>query len=266
MDRSSFLSISEFAEWTGIPRSALIYYDEAGVFHPAHRGKNNYRYYTYYQTITVNLINTLKSLDVPLHTIGVLMKERTPEILLEVLSQKEREIACDVKRLQDAEKIIHVFNDHIRKGLAAESGHVSVSYLEGGAFSLGPPNEFTDDETFYGAFRRYCHDLKEKAGNLSYPIGGWWRCMDDFLLDPVRPSRFFSVDPTGRQHKPAGRYLSGYTQCFYGNVNDLPERMVAYARENNLVFNGPMFNVFVLDEVSTLEPSRYLLQATVMVK
>ena len=265
MDRNGLLTIGEFSEWTGISRSALIFYDEAGVFHPARRGENNYRYYSYFQTITVNLINTLKSLDIPLNTIAALMRDRTPEALLELLSVKERELACEIERLQNAEKIIHVFSDNIRKGIAAENDSVSVRYLEGAAFSKGPPNTFGGDETFYAVFRKYCDDLRAQGGEMSYPIGGWWPSMEDFLDKPVQPSCFFSADPGGKHYRHAGRYLVGYTRCFYGQVNDLPERMMNYARGNGLEFEGPMFNLFLLDEVSTVDPGQYLLQASIMV-
>ena len=261
-----FLTISEFAEWTGIPRSALIYYDKVGLFKPAHRAENNYRYYTYLQTITVNLINTLKSIGVPLETIGALMRNRTPEELLELLSNKERDIIREIEHLLQAKKVISVFNDHIRKGLTADISCISVNYLGNESYTLGPLNDYTGDETFYNAFQRYCQDLEDKGGNLHYPMGGWWSCMSDFMKNPVRPTRFFSVDPDGKTQKKAGRYLVGYNRGFYGEIDDLPERMLKHASDNNLEFIGPMYNIFILDEISVLDPNNYLLQATVLLK
>ena len=266
MNLKDFLTISEFSEWTGIPRSALIYYDKEGLFRPAYRGENNYRYYTYLQTITVNLISTLRRIGVPLETISTLMRNRTPEDLLELLSGKERDIAREIELLLDANKVITVFNNHIHKGLTAETDHISITSLEEESFILGPPNDYTGDETFYNAFQRYCQDLEQKGGNLHYPMGGWWSCMEDFLKNPVRPPRFYSADPDGDQIKKAGRYLVGYNRGFYGEIGDLPERMVSYARENNLEFGGPMFNLFLLDEISVIEPENYLMQASILLK
>jgi len=266
MDIKDFLTISEFSEWTGIPRSTLIYYDNVGLFQPAYRGENNYRYYTYLQTITVNLINTLKNIGVPLETISTLMRNRTPEDLLDLLSGKEQDIIHEIEHLQEAKKVISVFNNHIRKGITADCEFISVTYLEGEQFSLGPLNDYTGDDTFYNAFQRYCNDLEEKGGNLHYPMGGWWSGMDDFLRNPVRPSNFFSVDPDGCQYKEAGRYLVGYNRGFYGEIGNLPERMVEFACENSLEFAGPMFNIFLLDEISVLDPGKYLMQASIMLK
>ena len=266
MNLKDFLTISEFADWTGIPRSALIYYDKMGLFRPAYRGDNGYRYYTYLQTITVNLINDLKSIEVPLETIGNLMLNRTPEDLLKLLSQKEQEITRDIEQLQKAKKVIKVFDNQIRKGMDADIESVSVVYQEGEPFTLGPLNDYTGDETFYNAFQRYCNDLEEKGGNLQYPIGGWWGSIDDFLRNPIRPSRFYSVDPDGIQHKKAGKYLVGYNRGFYGEIGNLPERIVAFAQKNNLKFGGPMFNIFLHDEISVLTHDNYLMQASVLLK
>lgn len=266
MSDNTLLTIGDFSELTCIPVTTLIYYDNADLFHPVQRGDNNYRYYSYFQSITVKLIHVLKNCGVPLSTIKTVMRKRTPEMLLELLLQKEQELPEKLKRLQEAQKIIHVFTSHICKGLSAESDHVSVKYFSQEAFSLGFPNDFTGEDNFYGAFQRYCRETARNGGNLSYPVGGWWSSMDTFLQNPVRPERFFSVDPDGGQYKSAGRYLVGYTQCFYGEIGDLPERMTAYAAEHKLGFDGPVFNVFLLDEVSTDDPSRYLLQASVMVK
>jgi len=266
MKQKDFLTISEFAEWTGVPRSTLIYYDKAGLFQPAHRGENTYRYYTYLQTITVNLINTLKSIGVPLETIGALMRNRTPEDLLNLLSTKELDIMREIEHLLEAKKVITVISTHIRRGLTSDCETVSIAYLGSESITIGPENDYTGDETFYNAFQRYCQDLEEKGGDLRYPIGGWWENIDEFLRNPIRPPRFYSVDPDGNKQKDAGRYLVGYNRGFYGEIGNLPERMIAFAQENNLEFAGPMFNIFVMDEISVLDSNNYLMQASVLLK
>ena len=265
MNQNTLLTIGKFSELTNVPVTTLIYYDNKGIFNPVHRGDNNYRYYSYFQTVTIKLLNVLKDLDVPLNTIKTLTKDRTPEVLLELLLQKEQEIPDKLTHLCEVQKIIRVFSEHIRKGINAENNHVSVKYLPQEHFSLDVPNDFSREDSFYEAFLRYCRDAYKKGKNLSYPVGGWWSSMNKFLENPIRPEYFFSVDPDGDRDKSVGQYLVGYTQCFYGEINDLPQRMVAYANKHRLNFNGPMFNIFLFDEVSTIAPDRYLLQASIAV-
>lgn len=264
-DEHELLTISEFSELTGIPRSTLIYYDEQGLFHPIQRGGNNYRYYSYYQTITIKLVNTLKMLDVPLKTIRAVIQARAPEKMLSLLSQKEQELPIKLKRLLDAQKVIQVFSNHIRHGLDADINRITVAHLQGSAITIGEPNDFSDSRTFYIAYQHYCRRYKETGGNLSYPVGGLWKNMNEFLQNPTRPRSFFSVDPDGKSYKPAGRYLLGYATTFYGEVGNLPERLSAYAKEHRLQLEGPMYNIFLLDEVSSVEPDKYLLQASIKI-
>ena len=266
MKNQALLTSGEFSQLTGIPVSTLIYYDRKGLFHPTERGENDFRYYSYFQTITVKLINVLKTCGVPLKTIKSIMEDRSPQVLLDLLLTKERDIPKEIQRLQEALKIIGVFVNNLCEGLSAEAEIISAKFKTQECYTLGIENDFSGDETFYSGFIRYCKDAKKKGENMCYPVGGWWSSIDAFIKNPVRPERFFSPDPDGEHIKPAGRYLIGNTQAFYGEVNDLPQRIIKYAAENKLNFDGPVFNIFLLDEISTLNTENYLLQASVMVR
>jgi hypothetical protein len=89
--------------------------------------------------------------------------------------------------------------------------------------------------------------------------------MDTFLQEPTRPERFFSLDSQGLEVREKGLYLIAHTSGYYGEVNDLPERMVTYACEHGLEFSGPVYNLFITDEVSVADPYQYLLQASAAV-
>jgi len=115
---------------------------------------------------------------------------------------------------------------------------------------------------FYREFNRFCHSLKEPRLNLAYPIGGFFESMGAFLDHPPKPTRFFSLDPNGRDVKAAGLYLVGYTRGYYGETNDLPERMAAYAEENGITFTGSVYNIYLFNEVSVNDPKQYLLQTS----
>jgi len=38
--------------------------------------------------------------------------------------------------------------------------------------------------------------------------------------------------------------------------------MAAYADINGLVFSGPVYNIYLADEISTVDPEQYLLQVS----
>jgi hypothetical protein len=130
---------------------------------------------------------------------------------------------------------------------------------------LGEPNEYGDGEGFFGAFAHFCTAPHTPELNLSYPIGGYFDSMERFLGAPSRPTRFFSHDPQGRETISEGLYLTGYTRGYYGQTNDLPLRMAAYAKRNGLTFSGPVYNTYLHDELSTTDPEHYLLQVSASV-
>ena len=89
--------------------------------------------------------------------------------------------------------------------------------------------------------------------------------METFLEAPNRPQHFFSLDPAGTNTRKKGEYMIGYTRGYYGEFGDLPERMTAYAKENNLKTTGRVYVFYPLDEICTQDPDQYLAQIMVAV-
>jgi hypothetical protein len=142
---------------------------------------------------------------------------------------------------------------------------ISVSEMPEKRLILGDETDFSGSTEFYGEFIRFCNAPHEPKFNPSYPIGGYWSSMAAFLDEPSRPMRFFSLDPKGYERRTAGLYLNGYTRGYYGQTNDLPERMAVYAKKNGLVFTGAVYNTYLFDEISISDPQQYLLQVSASV-
>ena len=58
------LTIGQFAALHEINKKTLMWYDETGLFRPAVVKENGYRYYTYYQSSTLETILMLRELGV----------------------------------------------------------------------------------------------------------------------------------------------------------------------------------------------------------
>jgi DNA-binding transcriptional MerR regulator len=265
---SDFLSIKEFAKFVGITVASLRHYDRKGVFSPARHGvefKNKYRYYSPLQITTVKMLRVLKDIGVPLNTIGELNGTRTPEKLLKLLSKNRDRVTSEIRFLQDVHLIISTFTDLLNEAVSATEEELSVTEMQETRIILGDANDFRGEIGFVKEFLRFCNDPCDPTLNLSFPIGGYWDDMASFLKEPSRPMRFFSIDPRGKDSKPAGLYLTGYTRGYYGQTNDLPKRMTAFAKKNGLVFSGPVYNIYLSDELSEADPEKYLLQVTASV-
>jgi len=65
---------------------------------------------------------------------------------------------------------------------------------------------------------------------------------------------------------PRGDYLVGYVQGYYGQWDDLPGRLATYAEENGLECEGPVYAIWLLDEICIQNPAEYLAQVSVRVR
>jgi DNA-binding transcriptional MerR regulator len=263
-----YLSIGEFARIVGISRDSLRVYDNKGIFSPAVRGnglENDYRYYAPMQITTIKMIRVLTKFGVPHKTIRELAKSRTPEKLIKLLHKQKEELAGEIRFLREAHSVIAMFLDFITEGLLAEESEIFVRESPERRIVLGAQNEYKGGEGFYGAFAKFCVARHTPELNLSYPIGGYFDSMERFLAVPERPARFFSHDTQGNETISGGLYLTGCTRGYYGQTNGLPRRMTDYADKNGLTFTGPVYNIYLLDELSMTDPEQYLLQASASV-
>jgi len=285
------LTIKEFSHFSGIEQTTLRYWDEIELFSPIKRDpENNYRYYIPEQIITVKFISVLSSLNFPLKTISGVSDTRTPESIVRIIEEKEKELDMEMKRLRECYSIIHARLELIRYGIRLAKGYKAVDGVrldnwndddEGvdidenkisvlkrleKSYILGELNEYAEGEEWYDPFMRFCHSAPEHRINLHYPIGGYHENMDHYLKEPGRPSRFFSLDPTGNRKRTAGDYLIGFKRGYYGDMGDLPERMSKYARDNKLTIHGPVYVLYLYDEVCMKNPSEYLAQISIAVK
>ena len=261
-----FLTIKEFSTMSGIESSTLRYWDEIGLFSPAKRDEhNNYRYYAPDQLIAVNFFTVLSNLNVPIKTISASENERSPESIMEVIDNQENILDIKMRELRDAYSVIHTRRELIKQGLKTDVSKISVVNLPERFIITGPKTRFKEGEKFYEPFVDFCDHAKELRINLSYPIGGSHENFDNFLKAPGEPDNFFSLDPMGNTKVPAGEYLVGYNNGYYGEFGDLPKRLLDYIKENNLTLKGPLYSVYLYDEVCIEDPSKYVVCVSIAV-
>ncbi|MCL1982853.1 MAG: MerR family DNA-binding transcriptional regulator [Clostridiales bacterium] len=258
MNETSLFSIKEFSEFTGVSQSTLRYYDEINLLPPAARGENYYRYYAPFQIILLNFINVLIDLGIPLTTIKEMSKDRTPKSIIDLLSRQETKLDASVHELWTAYTIIHTFRNNIQEGLLADVNEISVQELDEAKLVLGPDTDFEDKDTFYEEFIKFCNSANDYRINLRYPIGGYHQDINTFLAAPNKPDKFYSQDPIGNTLRKRGAYLVAYRRGYYGVFGDMPQRIETFAKEHGLVFNGPVYVGYLLDEISIVDPSQYV--------
>jgi DNA-binding transcriptional MerR regulator len=264
------VSINEFAKIVGTTPKVLRYYHEVGLFIPKVHGKkfrNEYRYYSLTQVAEYNLVRVLTVIDVKIEDIKSYMENRTPAKLAKLYKKQDDFLTSKISLFQECSELIKTQFKLLTDGLFATEEEISEIDMPARQIILGEENDFNNSENgFVDEFARFCNAEHDPKINLSYSIGGYWDGMDVFMHQPSLPIRFFSYDPRGKQQIPAGKYLIGYTRGYYGQTNDLPERMKEYAEENGYLFSDGVYNIYLHDEVSVSDSNQYLLQVSASVR
>ncbi|MCL2882368.1 MAG: MerR family DNA-binding transcriptional regulator [Coriobacteriia bacterium] len=259
------LSIHEFSQLTGIKQSTLRYFDKLGIFSPAYRGENGYRRYQPFQLIAVSVIDLLHGFGLKTSEVKTFIDHRTPQRMQSLFVEKKEEVEADLERLSRKRDVIETYCDLISKGLSAVPDQLAVRYRPDQAITIGLENDFSTSPTFDRAFSHFYRMADHYDIDLRFPVGGLFDSIDTFVEEPGRPSHFFSVDPQGKDKIPGGNYLTGYSVGPYGETHEVEKRMTEYLKKNNLKAVGPVYNIFLLDEISLTNAGDYLLEAFVRV-
>ena len=285
-----YFTVHEFAKLSGVEASKLRFYDDIGLFMPIKRDpENNYRYYAMEQLLTLNFITVLSDLQLPLKTIAELRKERNPVEILRLLDRQEKKMAKELSELRHRYSIIHARRELINYGAVLVNGFkavngiridageepenavdvdetvVTILYRDNKEYVLWPRNEYNEGDTFIEPLAFFVNKVEEQRVNLDFPVGGYWDNMDSFCKGPGKPDHFISIDPAGTSVRKEGYYLVGFSRGYYGEMGDLPERMVEFASKNSLNISGPVLVMYLHDEVCIRDTTQYLAQACIAV-
>ena len=261
-----YLSIYQFSKLSGVESTKLRYWDEIGIFCPLKRSsENNYRYYSMAQLLALNFVTVLSDLEIPLKTIAELRNERDPDKLLALLEKQEIQMDMEMRRLRHRYSIIHSRRELINMGMNVDENVISVAHLDEKDMILWPQNEYTENDSFIEPLSFHVAMNSDYRINLSFPVGGYHNDMESFTTAPGRPDHFLSFDPVGNHIRKAGDYLVGYVRGYYGDMGGLPARMAAYASENSLALTGPVYTMYLHEEICMTDPSKYLAQCSIAI-
>ncbi len=108
MDQRSelYFTTGEFAGILGVTKHTLFHYDEIGLFSPAVKEDNGYRYYFVWQMDVFEVIRALQKLGMPLSEIKEYMENRSPQRFLNLMGEQEQRIGQEIRRLKNMKKFI----------------------------------------------------------------------------------------------------------------------------------------------------------------
>lgn len=271
-----FLSISEIAEYAGVSRRTLIYYDQIDLFKPKKVGENGYRYYSFDQYGEIDAILILKALNMPLDEIRTFLKRRNPEYThKELLKQREKV----TEKIQELEQIQTALDGYISRHEKLESVDfetLALEYREEEYFVVSELIEPSDDSSTFQIYSRFYALIQSRDIFSGYPIGF---LVDGRVLDEghihLSPYRALVRIPKERlevydEHqlitRPAGYYVSGFVVDEIHQLTDFNTRFKNYLDTHDLVIDGDIWELMWQDEIATANPEQQVFEVMLPVR
>lgn len=259
-----------FAALCGVTKHTLFHYDQMGVFSPAVKKENGYRYYSTPQLEVFNVIAVLKELDMPLAEIKAYLDRRSPTELAMLLEREEAALTRKITELRHTRDLIRRKSALTREAMSLPVGSATLREEPAALLVRTPALPFDNDESTAMAVAqhvRYCqkHQIVSpysisamidqdvvRAGDLETGYSHLYTRVE-------RASKGVSI-----YEKPAGTYLS---YCHNTGYNTLPEayrRLLDYADEQGYTLRGPFYEDTLFDELSVRGYDHYVLQISIL--
>lgn len=243
--------VADFARLCGLPKDTVLYYDRIGLLHPAKVGSNGYRYYTFDQLFTANLIEGLKLSHMTLDEIREFMSAPDVDAYHAQAARSLDELEQRIRLLQQAHASITVVDCLSGEWIGHERGELFVCKMPRAGFLVHPEPFSRDDD---GA--RFPWQLKElldaaHAEHLAFvPLVGELHFGEEAagtkagsyaalrVFDSPRELSSFSYHV-----RPQGAYLCAN---FFGSYGELPGFYAAFremAADAKHRVSGPLYQI-----------------------
>lgn len=276
MSKEKFLTTGEFADLCDVPKHVLFYYDEIDLFKPAFYDEKGYRYYSYFQYDTFMMINTLKTLKMSLDDIKIYMEKRNPDIFMNLLDEKKKEIDKTIKHLKKLKKHIEIQKFVAENGMEymeCEKNNIFFEELEEVNLLLSGNSNDAVNTNFSEFVIEYAKFLKTNKLSAHQKIGTMFR-IDIFTSTNFNPSSEFTYLYTYTNKKKGnniytrkkGKYLVGIHVGPYEKLDDTYKKLLDYTKENNIILGRFAFEEYLLTDLIVSDPNQYVTKIILQIK
>lgn len=247
------LTIGQFAALHEINKKTLMWYDEVGLFKPAVVKENGYRFYTYFQSSTLETILMLRELGVSVSEIQKFMDERSAKSLESLLGEKLEELDRNILHLKEVRKGLVKHRKDMSELMNIDLSEVKI--IEKDEQYLAIVNT-SKDTPFEEEIEMQIAEIKKYRLRRMYDTSyGSMISVESLLRGEFDDytALFMKVPRPSEKNKlhiqPRGRYLRAYCK---GNWDRLPQRyaeLLAYARENEIKLGGYSYEMGINETV-----------------
>lgn len=260
------MTTAQFARFHGVNKRTLHYYDEIGLFCPAEKGENGYRYYDISQSMDFEYIRMLKELNMSIQEISAYQSHPNEDAFLKIAEEKEKEITCQIQKLQAIKQDLERKRKQILFCKGIEKQKIQVEEMEEEQLLVIP-----EDLDEYDVLKKFAH-IKE-VWTMEQIRGG----VGDYIsIESIEKKEFDRFEglytrASGDRKtsdfliKPKGKYLCGYQKGTWDELPDLYEAMMDFAKKHHWKLTGYAFEMG-LNEFAIGDPFDYVTQVQIQIQ
>ncbi|MBU3876804.1 MerR family transcriptional regulator [Faecalicatena sp. AGMB00832] len=256
----------QFAKMHHLNKRTLHYYDEIGLFSPAFKGENGYRYYTYHQSVTLENILSLRDIGMSIEEVKDYFHSLSPSVFQEIAVQKTQEIDEQIKRLKLLKGLLQEKQKALRLCEQAYDGKIETVDLEEKYLLLSPLQDQGEMQKNMIQIMEHLYTAQEYN---AYKVG----CGSYISLEKVKNNDFEEYDglftpvrKAGRGNHfvtlPTGVYLCGYCIGSWDKIPALYSKMLIWAKEHELELMGNCYETG-LNEFAIADFEDYVTQIVI---
>lgn len=223
------ITVSEFAKLHHVNRRTLHYYDEIGLFKPALKGENGYRYYDLSQSIDFIFIRTLKELGMSIEEIKEYYEHPNTEKFLEIADVKIEELDQKIAHLEKLKTSLIKRKEQLNEAEKANPIHIEIQKLDSEPVTiiyLEKHQENTD--TLLPEL------LKEDGAEVLFEGAGRIVSLKSVEKEAYNHVEAIYLLKKGSEIRPAGDYLVGYIKGNWNEIGKLYRKMLKKAEDEHL--------------------------------
>ena len=269
----NYFTTGELSQLCKIPRKTLLYYDKLGLITPEVVDENGYRYYKRSQLFLLQLILTLRQLDVPIARIKDYLATRSLATYGELFHERIDFFTKEIARLEamkaelqkEVAKLDRIANIQLDKIMLI---HAPAKYLY-------ISNATEENECFKKRSTHIANMFAKLQKDVAVTTNSFGYIYDAQILQDFNPQHiqhyFYTLnDKLNTPHcyeKPEGDYLTLYFQGVYMFNNKKNLQLLAdYCREHGLTPISPLYVTSLCDYWTTGDMSKYVYKLEVLVK
>ena len=275
MKDSRYFTPGELAKLLGISKQLLLYYDKNDIFSPEFVDENGYRFYVLSQYFTLQIIISLRKLNVSLKEIKAYLKSKDINLLKEIYRNKQQEYKKQIEELLYLETTMQQKISFLN----------NIDNLPLNQILLELQEEehlyFSEDISFQTPIKHRMNILaKHMLPVFSHPsfqeyLMGFHYDSNEFFYEDLitQYNVFISANSKLRYNNPIkktkekGLYLCVYCNAHYGVIDSkIKERIVKFIKQNNLLYHGGIYLFPLRNFWSTSKPEEELVKLCLRVE